>query len=176
MKIGKLIGFSALAGTGYAAYKLSPKMKDLKATYNQVIAFNGEEKKYEEFDGDALAVLFGSLELDLSEAVMLGESATLKLYGEFCGIEILVPENWNVKVEGTHDKAGIDNSVDYDGEDDTSKLLIIDYDLKFAGLDIRDTSEKFEIEDEQDDDIHEMPDPTDLVDVEVEEASEEEEI
>ena len=29
---------------------------------------------------------------------------------------------------------------------ETSKLLIIDYDLKFAGLDIRDTSEKFEIE------------------------------
>ena len=42
MKIGKLIGISALAGTGYAAYKLSPKMKDLKATYHQVIEFNGK--------------------------------------------------------------------------------------------------------------------------------------
>ncbi len=175
MKIGKIIGLSALAGTGYAAYKMTAKMKDLKATYDQVIAFSGEEKKYEEFEGDSLAVLFAGLEIDLSEAVMIGDSATLKLYGEFCGIEILVPEDWNVKVEGTFDKAGVENNVEYDGEDDTSKLLIIEYDIKFAGLEIEDTSEKFEIEDEEEEDLDEMPDPTELVEVEVEETEDENE-
>ncbi len=117
MKFGKVLGLAALAGGGFAAYKATSKMKELKATYDQVIAFSGEEKEYDEFDGASIAVMFAGLEVDLTNAVMVGETATLKLYGEYCGIDVKVPSEWNVKVEGIDEKAGVDNSVVYDGQD-----------------------------------------------------------
>ena len=161
MKIGKIFGLAALAGGGFAAYKVKNKLDDLKASYDQVIAFSGEEKDYDTFDGASIAVMFAGLEIDLSHADMVGDSATLKLYGEYCGIEVKVPAYWNVKVQGTDEKAGVDNSVVYDGEDSESKLLIIDYNIKYAGLEIREgrKEEDYEVEDATEDDPEEMPDP-----------------
>lgn len=169
MKLRRLLGLAMLAGGGYAAYRISGKMNELKATYNKVIAFNGEEKVYETFDGDSYAALFAGLSLDLSEAEMVGESATLKIYGEYCGIDIKVPSHWNVKVEGVEDKAGVDNSVEFDGDDSTSKLLIIDYDIKYSGLQIREVNaDGFVVEEAEEDDLEEMPDPYEAVEVEEE--------
>lgn len=175
MKIGRVLGLAALAGGGFAAFKVKNKIDELKATYDQVITFSGEEKEYDVFDGAAIAVMFAGLELDLSHAEMVGESATLKIYGEYCGIEIKVPAYWNVKVEGQDEKAGIDNNVVYDGDDTVSKLLIIDYDIKYAGLEIREgrreEGEGYEVEDAKEDDPVAMPDPY-LNDSEVEATEE----
>ncbi len=172
MKFGKVLGLAALAGGGFAAYKATSKMKELKATYDQVIAFSGEEKEYDEFDGASIAVMFAGLEVDLTNAVMVGETATLKLYGEYCGIDVKVPSEWNVKVQGIDEKAGVDNSVVYDGEDTESKLLIIDYEVKFSGLQIREgksvTVDGYEVEEATEEDIEDMPDPYDEVEVEEE--------
>lgn len=170
MKIGKVLGLAALAGGGFAAYRMKGKMDDLKATYDQVIAFSGEEKDYTEFDGSSIAVMFAGLEIDLSKAEMIGDEATLKLYGEYCGIDIKVPADWNVKVEGTDEKAGVDNGVEFDGEDTESKLLIIDYDVKYAGLQIREAGvedvDGFKVEEADEDDAEDMPDPYEAVEVE----------
>ncbi|PKM55799.1 conserved protein of unknown function [Petrocella atlantisensis] len=155
MKKGKIIGvagLAALAGSGYAAYKTMTKVKVLKATYDQVIAFNGSEKKYETFEGDSYAAVFAGVEIDLSEAEMVGDSASLRIYAEFAGVEITVPKDWNVKVDGIADKAGVSNQVDYRPDDTTSKRLTIDYNIKFAGLEIKRVDEEdtieVEIEDE----------------------------
>jgi len=140
MKKSKIIGvagLAALAGGGYAAYKTMTKVtkvKVLKATYDQVIAFNGSEKKYEIFEGDSYAAVFAGVEIDLSEAEMVGDQASLRIYAEFAGVEITVPREWNVKVDGIAEKAGVSNQVDYRPEDTSSKRLTIDYNIKFAGL------------------------------------------
>lgn len=169
MKIGSVIGLAALAGGSFAAYRVKSKMDELKATYDQVIAFSGEEKDYDEFEGASIAVMFAGLEVDLTRAVMIGDSATLKLYGEYCGIDVKVPAHWNVKVEGTSDKAGVDNSAVYDGEDTESKLLIIDYDVKYAGLQVREGKhEEDEIDEALEDVLESMPDPTEEIVVEEE--------
>jgi len=169
MKLGRVLGLAALAGGGFAAFRVKSKMDELKATYDHVIAFSGEEKDYEEFEGAAIAVMFAGLEVDLSKAEMIGDSATLKLYGEYCGIDIKVPAHWNVKVEGTDEKAGVDNSVVYDGDDADSKLLMINYDIKFAGLQIREgkqDEEAYDVEEIEADDPESMPDPYEEVIVE----------
>ena len=167
MKIGKVLGLAALAGGGFAAYKTTSKMNELKATYDQVIAFSGEEKEYDEFDGASIAVMFAGLEVDLTKAVMVGDTATLTLYGEYCGIDVKVPSEWNVKVTGTDERAGVDNSVVYDGEDTSSKLLLIDYEVKYAGLQIREgksaTVDGYEVDEAKEDDVEAMPDPYDEV-------------
>lgn len=144
MKLRNLFGLSILVGGGYAAYKVTTKMKDLQASYDQVIKFGGDSKNYSKFDGDSIAVLFGGLEIDLTQAEMIGESATLKLHGEFCGIEVIVPDSWNIKVTGSYDKSGVDNKTDFNPEDTSSKLLVIEYDVKFAGLEIRYGSDEVE--------------------------------
>lgn len=169
MKIGKVLGLAALAGGGFAAFRVKSKMNELKATYDQVITFSGEEKEYDEFDGAAIAVMFAGLEIDLSKSEMVGDSATLKIYGEYCGIDIKVPAHWNVKVEGTDEKSGVDNSVTYDGDDSASKLLIIDYDIKFAGLQIREGKlheDVYDVEEVDKEDPVSMPDPYEEVIVE----------
>ena len=169
MKIGRVLGLAAIAGGGFAAFRVKSKMNELKATYDQVIAFSGEEKEYDEFDGASIAVMFAGLEVDLSKAEMVGDSATLKIYGEYCGIDIKVPAHWNVKVEGIDEKAGVDNSVEFDGEDDTSKLLIIDYDIKYAGLQIREgkaADDAYDVDEMDEDDPEAMPDPNEEVVVE----------
>ncbi|PKM67887.1 MAG: hypothetical protein CVU95_04360 [Firmicutes bacterium HGW-Firmicutes-2] len=155
MKKSKIIGvagLAAIAGGGYAAYKTMTKVKVLKASYDQVIAFNGSEKKYETFEGDSYAAVFAGVEIDLSEAEMVGDSASLRIYAEFAGVEITVPKDWNVKVDGIADKAGVSNQVDYRPDDTTSKRLTIDYNIKFAGLEIKrvdqDDAIEIEIEDE----------------------------
>lgn len=155
MKKGKIIGvasLTAIAGGGYAAYKTMTKVKVLKASYDQVIAFNGSEKKYEIFEGDSYAAMFAGVEIDLSEAEMVGDQASLRIYAEFAGVEITVPSDWNVKVDGIAKKAGVSNQVDYRPDDTTSKRLTIDYNIKFAGLEIKRVDQEdmieVEIEDE----------------------------
>jgi len=154
-KIMGVAGLAALAGGGYAAYKTMTKVKVLKATYDQVITFNGAEKKYEIFEGDSYAAVFAGVEIDLSEAEMVGESTSLRIYAEFAGVEITVPSDWNVKVDGIADKAGVSNQVDYRPDDTTSKRLTIDYNIKFAGLEIKraDLEEAIEIEIEDEPDF-----------------------
>ena len=136
MKFRNIVGLGMLAGGGYAAYKANEKMKDMKAAYEQVIAFNGDTKVYTEFDGASIGVMFGGLNIDMTDAVMVGESATLTLKGEFSGIRVIVPRKWNVKVDGTYDKSGVNVGTTFNQEDTEAPLLIIRYDMAYSGLDI----------------------------------------
>jgi len=151
MKLLKTLGLAALLGGGYAAYKLNDKYKHLKETYNRVVSFSNERKEYIDFEGDSVAVVFGGLEIDLTKATIVGMEQTLKIYGEFCDIEIQVPEAWNVKVEGSGEKAGEDINVTFDPEDTTSPLLIIQYEVKYAGIEVSNMLEESTEVESQDD-------------------------
>lgn len=178
MKLTKLVGLAAVVGSGYAAYRTYGKIKELKEEYNTVLSFTGDGKKYETFEGDSIAVTFAGVLINLTEAEMIGDTQTLKIYGEFCNIEVKVPSEWNVKAIGSNEKSSIANTVIFDGEDTTSKLLIIDYDMKYAGLDIStgDCEECVDIDDILDtDDILEADESTEVESTleEAEEAVEE---
>jgi len=63
--------------------------------------FGGLQKKIAAQDfkgGDALA-LFGGVDLDLRGAKMAGEKAVLDINATFGGVEIRIPDNWNVLVK-----------------------------------------------------------------------------
>lgn len=175
MKLKKVLGLAAVAGGGFAAYRLKGKIDELKATYDDVVTFTGEQKNYDTFDGASVAVMFAGCDIDLSDAVMVGDEATLKLYGEYAGISVKVPEAWNVKVQGKEDKSGVDKQVAYDGEDTESKVLIIDYHLKFSGLQVKEAMGVYDVEIAEEDDVEAMPDPyeaeADEADLEMDEAA-----
>lgn len=143
MKLRNGLFLATLAGGGYAAYKVYSKKKALEEKYDQVIAFNGKRDIIDgTFNGASYAVLFAGLEIDLTEATMVGSEAVLDIYGEFCGVEIKVPKHWNVTVVGEHEKSGFANQVEYNEEDTTSPKLTIKYNVKYAGVEITESKKE----------------------------------
>ncbi len=53
------------------------------------------------FEGGNLTAIFGGCEVDLSRAVMAGDSAVLNLTATFGGIALRVPDGWTVVFQGT---------------------------------------------------------------------------
>jgi predicted membrane protein len=68
---------------------------------NQV--FSGTNRKIgsQSFRGGKAEVVFGSAEIDLRGAKLAGGQATLVLSAVFGGIEVYVPRDWQVILEGT---------------------------------------------------------------------------
>jgi predicted membrane protein len=54
----------------------------------------------QDFRGGDLTALFGGIELDLRKAAITGEYAVIDANGIFGGVEIRVPETWNVEAKG----------------------------------------------------------------------------
>lgn len=68
---------------------------------NQV--FSGTDRKIvsQSFRGGKADVVFGSAAIDLRGAKLAGGQATLVLSAVFGGIEVFVPREWQVRLEGT---------------------------------------------------------------------------
>jgi hypothetical protein len=63
------------------------------------------------FQGGRATTLFGGLELDLSQASMSPEGATLDVTCAFGGTEITIPKNWQAEVTGLPLFGGWDNKA-----------------------------------------------------------------
>lgn len=137
----KAIKFSflmmVLSGFGFIAYKISGKLKELKDYYDNTIFFNEKSLKYdgEIFEDNSYAVAFGVLDLDLTGAILDGDTH-LDLYGEYCGIRITVPKDWNIRLVGSAERAGVLNRTKYNEDDDHSSIFTIMYEMKYAGMEV----------------------------------------
>lgn len=125
-----------LSAIGFFAYKLSTKLKNLKQNYEKTIFFNGKNMKLEgeEFRGCSYALMFSGLDIDLSGATLKDDDVTLTIYGEFSGISIRVPDDFQVQVEGEADKSGVSNTTSYDADEEFKPVLRIRYNIKYSGL------------------------------------------
>lgn len=129
---------AGLAGVGLAGYKVVEKSKQFKVDYDVPVVFGGkDEKVVGDFDSISYGVLCGGLNLNLLEAEMVGDEATLEINAEFSGVSITVPEDWNVKAEGIAEKGGESIRTKFDEEDTESKRLYIKYNVKFGGIEIK---------------------------------------
>lgn len=130
---------AVVSGIGFFAYKFSVKMKELNGKFETSIFFKGKSLKFEEeeFCGGSYALMFGGLEMDFTGATLLDDDATLEINGEYCGISIMVPRDWQIQVEGTADRSGFSNTTSYDEEDVFKPVLRIKYTIKYAGMEIK---------------------------------------
>ncbi len=128
-----------LSGIGFVVFKCSTKLKNLKERYDTSIFFKGKALTFkdEEFRGGSYGLMFGGLEMDFTGATLLDDDASLEIFGEFCGISIKVPAEWQVQVEGEADRGGFSNSTSYDEEDDSKPVLRIKYHIKYAGMEVK---------------------------------------
>ncbi|PKM95656.1 MAG: hypothetical protein CVU84_02305 [Firmicutes bacterium HGW-Firmicutes-1] len=127
-----------LSAIGFFAYKFSLRLKEIKEKYENCISFTGKELKFdgEEIDGGSYAIMFSGVEMDFTGATLIND-ATLDLYGEFCGISIILPEDWQVVEEGESFRSGFSSQIDTYEIDETKPILYINYNVRYSGLEIK---------------------------------------
>ena len=119
--VGKLLLPAILFGIGLSILlkdrlgaKVKEKIKDLnKEGLEEYYAiFSGQEinPKGEDFKGATLNAIFGGIDLNLTDA-QIQKDTLINVTSVFGGVDIKVPSNVNVKVQGTSIFGGVDNKI-----------------------------------------------------------------
>jgi predicted membrane protein len=116
---------------------------DPRTTLNEHVLFGGIERRVnsKQFRGGQLQAVFGGIEVDLRDAEMDGDEATLVANSVFGGIEIRVPETWYVASRGQGIFGAFTDATKYRGVEDSTnphrKTLIVRGASVFGGVEIR---------------------------------------
>lgn len=109
--------------------------------FREWAVFGGGERRIvsKNFEGGEANAIFGGLDLDLREAVLEAERADLDVFVAFGGLDIRVPEDWQVVVEAVSIFGGIDDKTrPLPGKAATpAKDLVIKGTVVFGGVDIK---------------------------------------
>ena len=106
---------------------------------NESAIFSGVNRKLmtKNFQGGKATVIFGGLDLDLTQVDFTGV-VTLDLEVGFGGVKLIVPPHWDVRTEMSNIAAGLeDKRMFREGGVDTNKVLILKGTLLFSGLEIK---------------------------------------
>ena len=120
-KVGKLIFPAILVAIGVSIIfkdtigsKVNDKIKELnKENKDEYFAtFSGQKLNFsgEEFKGASLNAIFGGIDLDLRNT-NITEDQVINATVVFGGIDILVPNNVNIKVKSNSIFGGVDNKI-----------------------------------------------------------------
>ncbi len=95
---------------------------------DEVAIFSGNIKRVESenFEGGEITSIFGGSELYFNNCKIAPEGAVIELTNIFGGTKIVVPRNWNVKIEVTSILGGFaDKRIYPDNESPSKQTLII---------------------------------------------------
>jgi predicted membrane protein len=116
---------------------------DPRTTLNESAVFGGIERRVttQDFQGGQITAVFGGVEIDLTDANMQADEATLDINAIFGGIEIRLPETWQVAFRGTPIFGGISDKTrirrNADPSDPRRKVLILSGAVIFGGVEIK---------------------------------------
>lgn len=106
---------------------------------NDFVIFGAKEERFncDDFQGGSATALFGAIEIDLTDCKMKSY-AELELTAVFGGIELRVPEEWQVQTNGMPFLGGMDNHTrkKIDGND-VRPLLNVRYTAAFGGVEVK---------------------------------------
>jgi predicted membrane protein len=120
-----------------------PNSGDPRTTLNESAIFGGIERRVttQDFQGGQLNAIFGGVEIDLTDASMQADEATLEINAIFGGVELRLPETWQVAFRGTPIFGGISDktrsSRTVDLSDPRRKVLILTGAVIFGGVEIK---------------------------------------
>ena len=157
--IGKLLTLTALAGSAAFLYK---KFQDVQSLYHNVMIGKSELMDYDDyFEGDAVASLFSSLEIDLRNAQFPEDEVYLDLFGLCTAVEILIPEDVDVVFEGTNKASTF--QLDQNENADKTRTLYLNYNLTASAIHVTDHEEPY---DEEFEDFEEEDELVEVIPVE----------
>ncbi|OGD17345.1 MAG: hypothetical protein A2V76_08700 [Candidatus Aminicenantes bacterium RBG_16_63_14] len=117
--------------------KKIPEMSGDDLAISQV--FSGSSRKIESqnFRGGKADVVFGSAEIDLRGARLAGGQATLVLSVVFGGIEVYVPRNWQVVLEGSPVLGSIESRKAVSPDVSKAETLTIKGSAVFGSIEVK---------------------------------------
>ena len=115
---------------------------DPHTTLNEAVVFGGLERRMisQDFQGGDITAIFGGVDLDLTEARMQGNEATLAITAIFGGVELRIPAGWQIAFRGAPIFGGIEDKTRAVRADDPAnplKMLVITGAVIFGGLEIK---------------------------------------
>ena len=115
---------------------------DPRTTLNEAVVFGGLERRMisQDFQGGDITAIFGGVELDLTEAHILGNEATLAITAIFGGVELRIPVGWQIAFRGAPIFGGVEDKTRTARVDDPAsplKTLVITGAVIFGGLEIK---------------------------------------
>lgn len=106
---------------------------------NESVIFSGVNRRLmtKNFQGGKATVIFGGLDLDLTQVDFSGV-VTLDLEVGFGGVKLIIPPHWDVRTEVSNIAAGLeDKRMFREGGVDPNKVLVLRGTLAFSGLEIK---------------------------------------
>lgn len=104
----------------------------------QFVMFSGADitSNSEHFTGGSVSAVFGGAEVNLRGA-RPAEGATLDVFTAFGGVEIIVPEGWNVAMSGFPLFGGFENATSKERLDPGAPRLDISAVALFGGIEVK---------------------------------------
>lgn len=123
--------------------KINGRIKELnekistKDSYTAMFSSHKLNFKKKEFNGTNLNSIFGGIKLDLRDSIISGD-VVINATSIFGGIDIYVPDNYNVEVKSNSIFGGVSNDKKYnDSLDDDSNTIYINASCVFGGVEIK---------------------------------------
>ena len=139
-----LIGGSLILGSA-GRTKASPRMgspvqdaaKDAHSSVNGVAILGGFQRSEnsQEFQGGDLMAIMGGCEIDLRQAAIAADEASIDTFAMWGGIKIKVPQTWNVILHGFPFLGGFDDKT-VKPSDPSAKRLVIRGTAIMGGVEI----------------------------------------
>jgi hypothetical protein len=106
-------GLSPAGSCGWPSWSPNTGGRDPNADFNYTAIFGGGKRRVEskEFRGGSAVAVFGGYNIDLRDAGMAGESATVDVNALFGGIDIRVPDTWKVEVRASAIFGGVEDKT-----------------------------------------------------------------
>lgn len=115
-----------------------PRSGAPSARFNRFAVFGGGEYVGSDgFEGGEALAVFGGYKIDLRNATMAGASATIAASALWGGIEIRVPETWNVNAQGLGVFGGYSDRTRHPREAANAPQLVINGFAIFGGVDVK---------------------------------------
>lgn len=91
-----------------------------------------------DFRGAECTAVFGGCKIDLRDAQIAGREAVLNTYAVFGGVEIRVPEDWEVVDHGIAIFGGVSDERRRPARGADAKTLVLDGAAIFGGISVKD--------------------------------------
>ncbi|HHX03463.1 MAG TPA: hypothetical protein GX733_04165 [Tissierellia bacterium] len=127
-------GVAVGAAIGYCAYTIAK----LKEDSDFFFMLDAEELDFEGeiFEDTCAASLMSNLVVDLSKAKPSPQPMNLCIKSKMSQVDVILPEGWNVKVQGVNTNSVVENETTFNREDFEAPLLFVNYQLDKSVLSV----------------------------------------